>query len=157
MQIATNGVPPDPISYDFGSLKTFTSSAPQVFTVTNVGTYVFTDFYAESAGMLRAVTGWDVSAEELLESRAALLPAACLPAVHEVASGEPARVILERLQLSVGSELVRAILDNPQDSEPEIREQRRTEDLQLYLRYGLMVLALGALFSLRVVSRRASG
>lgn len=36
------------------------------------------------------------AAEELLESRAALLPAACLPAVHEVASGEPARVILER-------------------------------------------------------------
>ena len=26
---------------------------------------VFTDFYAESAGMLRAITGWDVSADEL--------------------------------------------------------------------------------------------
>jgi aldehyde:ferredoxin oxidoreductase len=26
---------------------------------------VFTDFYAEAAGMLRAVTGWDVTADEL--------------------------------------------------------------------------------------------
>ena len=29
---------------------------------------VFTDFYAESAGMLRAVTGWDVTADELRET-----------------------------------------------------------------------------------------
>jgi aldehyde:ferredoxin oxidoreductase len=29
---------------------------------------VFTDFYAESAGMLRAVTGWDVTADELRDT-----------------------------------------------------------------------------------------
>ena len=46
-----------------------------------------------------------------------------------------ARGILERLQLSIGSELVRAILDNPQETEAQIREQRRLVE-QLVGRLG---------------------
>ncbi|QGG95667.1 pyruvate:ferredoxin (flavodoxin) oxidoreductase [Actinomarinicola tropica] len=46
-----------------------------------------------------------------------------------------ARGILGRLQLPIGSDLVRAILDNPQETEPQIREQRRLVD-QLVERLG---------------------
>jgi pyruvate-ferredoxin/flavodoxin oxidoreductase len=41
------------------------------------------------------------------------------------AQGGYARSLLERLQDQIGTDLVRAILDNPQDTEPQIHEQRR--------------------------------
>ena len=36
---------------------------------------VFTDFYGEAAGMLRAVTGWDVTADELHETAGRIVAA----------------------------------------------------------------------------------
>jgi pyruvate-ferredoxin/flavodoxin oxidoreductase len=41
------------------------------------------------------------------------------------AQGGYARSLLERLQDPIGTDLVQAILDNPQDTEPQIHEQRR--------------------------------